>query len=707
MDHCRHLSKLCLGQKHSILDPSEWHCVVCGTTESVWACLSCTNVACGRYNEEHALKHFKETGHPLAIEVNEHYVFCYDCDDYILNDNVTGDLKFLRDTLEVITKQTFEENAGRSGRRFLRALSVDSGQLKHSHGKEDSFVMKDKGHTALIHRRFVLLSTTFLAWKHLVHGDKVTGQNHQRTPTKVATPKREPNVEDDEEITFKDPSCVENQGVGSSGGGVQRSHTHHKVAKRVQKVVTPIKRKWTVLTPGVTGLRNLGNTCYMNSILQVLSHLLKFRDCFLKVEIDLRPSSRSEVKGQNAVLTNRKRTHEYMRQTTVECFKLTQTPRSGESSSSRVQRHQRQRSPGGGGLNGGSDDTKEAVDPSKCKDPRKVNNNYPLCHELHMLFRVMWSGKWAIVSPHGILSSVWRLIPSFRGYSQQDAQEFLCEFMDKIHSELQGLAAPVSLSLGSGAAVATKEIVPNIFEGWLVSQVMCLKCRTKSNTYEPFWDLSLEFPERYQFSCHRTDISEDTCHLTEMLSKFTEVEHLDGPVYQCEECNSRRRQASGKPVIRTEATKRLLITKLPHVLRLHLKRFRWSGRNHREKIHVPVKFDEELDMRQFCLLDPNSRRILTAEDYMYDLTAAVIHRGFGSGHYTAYSWNHEGGFWVHCNDARLELCSIEDVTACQAYILFYTKRTSVATASTPGKEQEEEAEEEAAPGRMKRRRFTL
>lgn len=28
---------------------------------SLQACLSCANVACGRYNEEHALQHFKET----------------------------------------------------------------------------------------------------------------------------------------------------------------------------------------------------------------------------------------------------------------------------------------------------------------------------------------------------------------------------------------------------------------------------------------------------------------------------------------------------------------------------------------------------------------------------------------------------------------------------------------------------------------------
>ena len=48
-----------------------------------------------------------------------------------------------------------------------------------------------------------------------------------------------------------------------------------------------------------------------------------------------------------------------------------------------------------------------------------------LCEELRALFQVLWSGKWAVVSPNALLQAVWSYIPAFRGYSQQDAQEFL------------------------------------------------------------------------------------------------------------------------------------------------------------------------------------------------------------------------------------------------------------------------------------------
>ncbi|RMB99085.1 hypothetical protein DUI87_24631 [Hirundo rustica rustica] len=145
-------------------------------------------------------------------------------------------------------------------------------------------------------------------------------------------------------------------------------------------------------------------------------------------------------------------------------------------------------------------------------------------------------------------------------------------------------------------------------------------------------------------------------------------------------------QTSPKPLVLSEAKKQLLIYRLPQVLRLHLKRFRWSERNHCEKIGVRVLFEQVLNMEPYCCLD--SLPSLATETFVYDLSAVVMHhgKGFGSGHYTAYCYNTEGGFWVHCNDSKLNVCSVEEVCKTQAYILFYTQRTLQDKAGIPEKQ---------------------
>lgn len=70
----------------------------------------------------------------------------------------------------------------------------------------------------------------------------------------------------------------------------------------------------------------------------------------------------------------------------------------------------------------------------------------------------------------------------------------------------------------------------------LSMQVTCLACDHRSNTVEPFWDLSLEFPERYHNNS-RESAAQASCHLTEMLAKFTETEALEGNIYACDQCN--------------------------------------------------------------------------------------------------------------------------------------------------------------------------
>lgn len=75
----------------------------------------------------------------------------------------------------------------------------------------------------------------------------------------------------------------------------------------------------------------------------------------------------------------------------------------------------------------------------------------------------------------------------------------------------------------------------------------------------------------------------------------------------------------------------------------HVCMFRWSGRNHREKIGVHVQFEQELNMEPYCCKD--SSNLPHPQHFLYQLSAVVMHhgKGFGSGHYTAFCYNKEGG----------------------------------------------------------------
>ncbi|XP_061922408.1 ubiquitin carboxyl-terminal hydrolase 44 [Entelurus aequoreus] len=723
MDRCKHVGRLRLAPDHSILNPQKWHCVDCNTTESIWACLGCAHVACGRYIEEHALQHFKQQRHPLAMEVNELYVFCYLCDDYVLNDNTTGDLKLLRSTLSAIQSQRYEVTT-RSG-RILRSTSAAPDAPMPCGAQELQLRDEDRMFTALWHRRRALMGRVFRFWFGLTDCGKTRQEEErlreeeeeqkraarerrralkrqlqeelenapqrksrrlrrrtQRVPdvavkklqsrptpkkTKASAPspparrpsRRTPATPAPKKSVKKIQSSAKPKNCSSSSTSSKRKSLPATPRRKQSNKQggSPFKRHPTV-TPGVTGLRNLGNTCYMNSILQVLSHLHVFRECFLRLDLTqalelLASAVHGQLTGKTLPLAHRKGYH----------------------------------TSSGSGLSGGASRGRsmELIQP---KEPS--SKHISLCHELHTLFQVMWSGKWALVSPFAMLHSVWQLIPAFRGYAQQDAQEFLCELLDKVQQELEstGKHTPTTDVPHTQKRLIKQvlSVVNTIFHGQLLSQVTCLACDHRSNTVEPFWDLSLEFPERYH-SNSRESAAQASCHLTEMLAKFTETEALEGNIYACDQCNAARRRSSSKAVLLTEAQKRLMVHKLPQVLRLHLKRFRWSGRNHREKIGVHVIFDQLLDMELYSCTEPAPKGVSpqsptagspNAKHLLYELSAVVMHhgKGFGSGHYTAYCYNSAGGFWVHCNDSKMNVCSVDEVCRAQAYILFYTRRVT-------------------------------
>ncbi|XP_076119043.1 ubiquitin carboxyl-terminal hydrolase 3 [Alosa pseudoharengus] len=370
-----------------------------------------------------------------------------------------------------------------------------------------------------------------------------------------------------------------------------------------------------ILSLGATGLRNLGNTCFMNAILQSLSNIEQF-SCYFK-ELPAVALRSGKTAGR----------------------RMYHTRSQGDSSVSLVEEF------------------------------RKT-----LCS--------LWQGSQTAFSPDALFYVIWKIMPSFRGYQQQDAHEFMRYLLDHLHRELQGSRngahrSPVSadsIKAGDKCWVnGTSTVVTSIFGGILQSEVNCLICGTESRKLDPFLDMSLDIPSQFRIKRSKDQEPGPTCTLRDCLRSFTELEELDETeLYMCHKCKKRQK-----------STKKFWVQKLPKVLCLHLKRFHWTAYL-RNKVDTYVEFPMRgLDMRGY-LLDPDSA---LRQNCLYDLAAVVVHHGsgVGSGHYTAYG-SHEGR-WYHFNDSTVTLTDEAAVRKAKAYILFYVAQTEMGTGTEMGAAQ--------------------
>lgn len=79
-------------------------------------CLNCGIVLCGRYDNRHALNHSnKNADHDVCLNTTNGSVYCYKCDDFVINDtdkNALCDLRHeLRDDDSLSETSTFESSS--------------------------------------------------------------------------------------------------------------------------------------------------------------------------------------------------------------------------------------------------------------------------------------------------------------------------------------------------------------------------------------------------------------------------------------------------------------------------------------------------------------------------------------------------------------------------------------------------------------------
>uniref|UniRef100_A0A2K5F8E1 ubiquitinyl hydrolase 1 n=1 Tax=Aotus nancymaae TaxID=37293 RepID=A0A2K5F8E1_AOTNA len=303
------------------------------------------------------------------------------------------------------------------------------------------------------------------------------------------------------------------------------------------------------------------------------------------------------------------------------------------------------------------------------------DNNVSLVEEFRKTLCALWQGSQTAFSPESLFYVVWKIMPNFRGYQQQDAHEFMRYLLDHLHLELQGgfngvsrsaiLQENSTLSASNKCCInGASTVVTAIFGGILQNEVNCLICGTESRKFDPFLDLSLDIPSQFRSKRSKNQENGPVCSLQDCLRSFTDLEELDETeLYMCHKCKKKQK-----------STKKFWIQKLPKVLCLHLKRFHWTAYL-RNKVDTYVEFPlRGLDLKCYLLEPENSG----PESCLYDLAAVVVHHGsgVGSGHYTAYA-THEGR-WFHFNDSTVTLTDEETVVKAKAYILFYVERQAKA-----------------------------
>ncbi|KAJ1955169.1 ubiquitin-specific protease doa4 [Dipsacomyces acuminosporus] len=302
----------------------------------------------------------------------------------------------------------------------------------------------------------------------------------------------------------------------------------------------------------------------------------------------------------------------------------------------------------------------------------------------------MWRGQYGSLSPIGFRSAVGSCSIQFKGNEQQDAQEFASFLLDSLHESLNRVyprPSPDRNPTPTEEAAFEKlpdiqqaglewtkyirrnwSIMTSIFQGQAQSRLTCLTCKHTSTTYSTFTELSIPIPANSpgkskpasgllsrKGSGRGTSVSIYQC-----LDAYSETEILDGDdKWHCPKCKAKRR-----------ASKKLLISRLPLVLVVHLKRFSTIG-HFREKLETNVLFPtQHLQMANYVM--PDARQ--GGEPTNYNLYGVANHYGtLSGGHYTASVFNGLREQWNYFDDTRVSPISEDKIVTPAAYLLFFVR----------------------------------
>lgn len=268
-----------------------------------------------------------------------------------------------------------------------------------------------------------------------------------------------------------------------------------------------------------------------------------------------------------------------------------------------------------------------------------------LCN-LQMLMKRSLTGAADSFAPKWFINNLQFIGRHFRNGRQEDAHEFLRLSLER----MQKCALFGYNHLDKYSKETT--VINQIFGGFLRSQVVCLKCKHRSNTYDPLLDISLDI--------------KNVDSIERALQLFVAPDKLDmDNAYKCEKCKQK-----------VTALKRFSIHKAPNVLTIQLKRFQFAQSSFfggGGKISKHIKYPARLNIRDYM-----SKKNGPPE--VYSLFATIQHEGYScqSGHYVANV--RCGQRWFHFNDSMKRRTSLQQcLNESSAYILFYIRENPQGT----------------------------
>jgi len=423
-------------------------------------------------------------------------------------------------------------------------------------------------------------------------------------------------------------------------------------------VLTIDEQRMGYMVPGLSGLVNLGNTCYMNAALQCLVHTDVFAGYFKSgiYKNDLKHGIiRSLADAKRKALP---------------------------------------------------DGAKLMVKLKQIKNKFRESITYKFRNTL----LTMWSVN-CRVKPKELKYAIGLSNSMFAGFNQHDSQEFIGFLLDKIHEEsktdvtidIKKLSPAIEEYIRlenyytnniNDVAISPKEkaqnkekfmdyrklhlkedaihksllywqnfikknhsVIIDIFTGLYLNSVQCKQCDNVSFSFQPENTLPLCIEQGH------TDVTLEECLTTNFVSEEN-LSHSCDNAYKCTTCNTL-----------TDAVKKVHIWHAPPCLIIMLKRFYNNG-SYLSRNNRVVKFPiSNLNISKYC-------SEYNKLECMYDLYAVVCQSGsLRGGHYIAYVKNMLNNEWYKYDDSNvlhIDSSRIENILHTNdAYVLFYKRRGQV------------------------------